>query len=302
MTMRAMSRACPELEVGGRYRVLERVGLGGTAAVYRAWDERLKREVAVKLIAEWLRHDPVAIDRFHREAQVSARLTHPNIVAILDAGVEPQDFIVMEFVHGRDAGTLLRRQKRLAPREAVRVVTQVCKGLEYAHDHDIVHHDVSPRNVLIGRAGGSAKLADFGLASGVIEAVARRPEEVLGTPGYVAPEILRGSSPSPLSDLYSLGVVAHRLLGGLPQACAGDTTPQATAAPHIPPLAEARPDLPCGLIGAVHMALAPDPDARQGSVAEFRAQLADRQEQILRRLPGQPALPGAFQAELASAA
>jgi serine/threonine protein kinase len=293
------------LIIGGRYRLVERVGVGGTATVYRARDERLKRDVAVKLIAEWLRQDPVAVRRFRREAELTAGLAHPNIVAILDAGSEPQDFIVMELVHGLDAGTVLQRQGRLDPDKAVHVVSQVCDGLEYAHDHDVVHHDVSPRNILIERAGASAKLADFGLASGVIEATSGRPEGVMGTPGYVAPEILCGGSPSPLSDLYSLGVVAHRFLAGLSRTRAGNgraTAPLATARPRIRPLAEVRPDLPYGLTDAVQKALAHEPGARQGSVAEFRAQLVDGQSAPF-RLPSRPAVPSeAAQARLPNAA
>jgi serine/threonine-protein kinase len=291
--------------VGSRYRLLERVGVGGMANVYRAWDERLKRDVAVKIIAEWLAHDPVPVRRFRREAELSARLSHPNIVAILDAGAQPQDYIVMEFVNGVHAGALLRRRARPTPSQTVHVVAQVCDALAYAHDRDVVHHDVSPRNILVRRTDLAAKLADFGLASGALDIPAERAQSVAGTPGYVAPEVLDGASASPRSDLYSLGVVAYRLLAGRSGGGGGDahaTAPQATSAPRMAPLADARPDLPPGVIAAVQQALAHDPVARQDSVAEFRAQLLDGQSPRLRLPPGTAALPEAVRGELPSAA
>jgi eukaryotic-like serine/threonine-protein kinase len=249
---------------GGRYRLLERVGGGGMATVYRARDERLKRTVAVKVIDEHLSFDSASVRRFRQEAQLCAGLAHPNVVAILDAGVEPRDFTVMEYVPGVDAGKRLRSRGRLTLGEAVHVVAQVCEALAYAHDQDVVHQDVSPRNILIRQPDFTAKLADFGFA---------------GTPGYVAPEILRGADPSPQSDLYSLGVVAYRLLAG----------PEPTAPPRRP-LAEVRPRLPRRLSDALQQALAEEPAARQRSVAEFRAQLV------------KPMFPDAVRGELSSAA
>ncbi len=154
---------------GGRYRLLERVGAGGMATVYRARDERLKRDVAVKVIAERLARDPLFVRRFRREAELCARLMHPNIVAVLDAGVEPQDFIVMEFVHGIDAGRMLHRRERLTPGETIHVVAQVCEALAYAHARDVVHQDVSPGNILIRQPDFATKLADFGLASDALD-------------------------------------------------------------------------------------------------------------------------------------
>jgi serine/threonine-protein kinase len=232
--------------VGGRYRLLERAGVGGMSTVYRAWDERLKRHVAVKVLAEWLARDPASVRQFRREAQLAARLSHPNIVAILDAGGQPRDYIVMELVDGEHAGALVQRRKQLAPREIVHVVVQACDALAYAHGRGVVHHDVSPRNILIRRSDRAVKLADFGIASDGLDTPAAEPASVTGTPGYMAPEVLQGAGPSPLSDLYSLGVVADRLLGGR----------SATSE-------------------AVQRAMAPDPAARQDSVTEFRAELLD---------------------------
>jgi serine/threonine-protein kinase len=247
------------------------------ATVYRAWDERLKRDVAVKVIAEHLIRDPVSVRRFRAEAELAAHLVHPNVVAVLDAGVVPRDFIVMEFVDGVDAGTLQRRA-RLTPGQAVHVVAQVCDALGYVHGQGVVHHDVAPRNILIRRPDGTAKLADFGLASAAARGVASGVRDVMGTPGYVAPEILGGARPSPRSDLYSVGVVAYRLLAAPSGMRARDpkaTVPQVTAAPRMPPLAEVCPELPGHLTEAVDQAMARDPGARQASVGQFCAQLVE---------------------------
>lgn len=246
--------------VGGRYRLLERVGAGGMATVYRARDERLAREVAIKMIAERFVREPGFVRRFRREAQICARLSHPNVVSVLDAGFAPRDFMVMELVEGVNAGTVLKREDRPTAGEVVHLIAQVCEGLAHAHDRGVIHQDVSPHNILIRSADATAKLADFGLASNSLDNAARR--ETGGTPGYIAPEVLRGAPPSPRSDLYSLGVVAYKLLAGPTQA----------RARHVP-LAEARPCLPRALCEAVERAVADDPDARQESVADFRTAL-----------------------------
>lgn len=141
-----------------------------------------------------------------------------------------------------------------------------------------MHRDASPGNILIGQPDLTAKLADFGVASDAVDVPATRMSDVVGTPGYVAPEILFGATPSPRSDLYSVGVVAYQLLAGPSRVRADDpdtTRALASAAPRMRPLAEARPGLPRGLTEAVQQALASEPEAQQDSVAEFRAQLVD---------------------------
>jgi serine/threonine protein kinase len=278
-----MTATATQLEVeslvGDRYHLRERVGTGGMATVHRAWDERLERDVAVKLIAERLARDTSSLRRFRREAELWARLGHPNIVAILDAGARPREFIAMELVRGPDVGTLLRsRGGRLTPDEAGHVVAQACEALTYAHEHGVLHRDVSPRNILVSQHDGTVKLADFGLACRVDAPDVALPAHVAGTPGYLAPELLSGAAPTPRSDLWSLGAVTRRFLAGPPRREAAETPPTralATAAPRLLPLAELRPDLPPTLTRAVDQATAWAPHARQGSVAEFRAQLID---------------------------
>jgi eukaryotic-like serine/threonine-protein kinase len=156
------------------------------------------------------------------------------------------------------------------------VLAQISEALAYLHTEGVVHCDVSPRNILLRRADGTAKLADFGLAARRGEVPAPPTETLTGTPGYVAPEVLRGALPTPRSDLYSLGVAAYRLLAGPRGARPRDaesTAPMATAAPRMPPLGKLCPDLPRGLTDAVQRAMASDPARRQRSVLEFAAAL-----------------------------
>src|SRR4051812_2894327 len=240
---------------GGRYRTSDRLGAGGTATVHRAHDERLDREVAVKVIALRFRQDMVAARRFRREAELAARLSHPNVVAVLDAGAEPHPFIVMELVHGPSAAALAKRQGGQPLATALRVLIQVAAGLQHTHDHGLIHGDVSPRNVLIREHDGTAKLADFGLARAFGDGVAARRGDVTGTPGYMAREVLDGAPASRASDLYSLAALACMLI----------------------------PDPPPGVAEALRQALSSDPARRQASVAEFRAGLAAH-----RIAPGRP--------------
>ena len=260
--------------LGGRYQVVGQLGMGGMATVYRAHDDWLKREVAVKVIAARRVQDVLEVRRFRREAQLAARLTHQNTVRVLDAGVDPQDFIVMELVEGIDAAKLVKRTGRLSLRHTLRVVGPICDALHYAHGMGVLHGDVTAGNILIAQGDGAPKLGDFGLASDAVEPSGEQPGRVTGTPGYMAPELLDGGAPSPQSDLYSLAAVAHRLLTATTALASGRATaPLAPAAFRLPDIADERDDLPHTVADAVRQALSPDPDDRQASIAEFRAQL-----------------------------
>jgi len=234
---------------GGRYRTIDRLGAGGMAIVHRARDERLERDVAVKVLAQRFRQDMLAVRRFRREAELGARLSHPNVVAVLDAGAEPHPFIVMELVRGPHAAALAKTHDQQPLAGALRVLTQVAAGLQHTHDRGLIHGDVSPRNVLISEHDGTAKLADFGLASAVEDGVRELAGDFGGTPGYMAPEVLDGAPPSRASDLYSLAAVASLLIADPP-----------------PRVGE-----------VLRQALSGDPARRQASVGEFRAGLAGHQ-------------------------
>ena len=255
-------------------------------SVYRARDELLKRRVAVKALAQHLASDPHCLRQFRREAELLAGLAHPLIVAVFDAGGAPRPFIVMELVPGVTTGALARERRPPTCDQAVRIVAQAAEALAFAHERDVIHRDVSPGNVLVRRFDGTAKLADFGLASRAGEVAPHYTGDVAGTYGYMAPAVLRGETPSALSDLYSLGAVAHRLLAGPLEPRSAATANQASACPRLRPLADVRHGLPASVADVIDRALEHDPGARQSSVAEFRAQLlaADRRgPQLMRR-------------------
>ena len=149
-----------------RYRLEHRLGVGGMSTVQLALDRRLERDVAVKLLAEHLADDPAFVSRFRREALAAARLVHPNVVQVFDFGFDEaahRHFIVMEHVPGRSGAELLRERGHLDVDEAVEIVAQACRGLDYAHRNGVVHRDVKPGNLLVTPEGG-VKLADFGIA------------------------------------------------------------------------------------------------------------------------------------------
>ena len=253
--------------LGGRYRLMSLIGAGGMTNVYCARDELLKRDVAVKLLAEPLVSDPRCLSQFRREAELWAGLVHPLIVAVFDAGDVPRPFIAMELVSGMSALALARGPRRPRRDLAISIVAQVAEALAFAHDHDVIHRDVAPGNVLIRRSDRAVKLADFGLACRAGDDPKYRGE-VAGTYGYMAPEILRGETVTTLSDLYSLGALAYRLLAGPPEERSA-----------------AGAGLPAGVADVINRALQHDPKARQPSVAEFRAELlaARRPRRVMQR-------------------
>ncbi len=252
--------------IAGRYRLEGRLGVGGMSTVQRAFDQRLERYVAIKLLAEHLADDPAFVSRFRREALAAARLVHPNIVQVFDFGFDEghhQHFIVMEQVTGNSCAELLRDRGHLDVDQAVDIVTQACRGLDYAHRNGVVHRDVKPGNLLVSDSG-SVKLADFGIARAADQSSITQVGSVLGTAAYLAPEQARGEEAGPRADLYSLGVVTYQLLSGrLPyeaQSLSELALKQQREAPT--PLESLNPRVPDELAEAVEMALAIDKEAR----------------------------------------
>ena len=243
-----------------RYRLERRLGVGGMATVQLALDTRLERRVAVKLLAEHLAADANFISRFRREALAAARLVHPNVVQVFDFGTEEstgRQYIVMEFVDGPSCAEILRELGRLDPVDAVSILAQACRGLDYAHRNGVVHRDVKPGNLLRSSDGGQVKLADFGIAKATEHSDMTKVGSVLGTAAYLSPEQARGEPAGPPSDLYALGVVSYQLLAGrLPYEAASLTDlarQQDTTAP--PPLHEVDPAIPRPLALVVARAL-----------------------------------------------
>jgi len=203
-------------EIAGRYQLQSRLGFGGMSTVHLAFDKRLERRVAVKLLAEHLAEDPTFVSRFQREAQAAARLIHPNIVQVFDSGQDDrtgQYFIVMEYIEGQSCAEILRDDGWIEVDEAVAIIEQACEGLHYAHRHGVVHRDVKPGNLLRSR-DGEVKLADFGIAKATEQSSITQVGSVLGTAAYLAPEQARGEEAGPRADLYALGVVTYQLISG----------------------------------------------------------------------------------------
>jgi serine/threonine-protein kinase len=263
-----------------RYKLERRIGVGGMATVQLAFDTRLERYVAVKLLAEHLAEDSSFVSRFRREALAAARLVHPNIVQVFDFGSDSatgRQFIVMEFVDGRSGAELLREHGRLAPREAVDILAQACRGLDYAHRNGVVHRDVKPGNLLRSNDGGLVKLADFGIAKAAEQSDITKVGSVLGTAAYLSPEQARGEPAGPASDLYALGVVAYQLMAGRLPYEASSLTDLARLQASAPPprLDELEPDVPPALAAAVLRALSGDPEARYPDAAAMEDALRD---------------------------
>jgi serine/threonine protein kinase len=262
--------------IGSRYRLIEAIGFGGMGVVFRAYDEVRLHEVAVKLMAEQLTGDDLAVRRFKREAAVYGRLHHPNIVAGLDSGhddLSDRHYIVMELVDGDDAAGLAARHATLQVAEVVGIVAQVCDALTYAHGHGVVHGDVSPGNILI-RRDRVVKLTDFGLSQPRWTPGQTRARPA-GTPPYLAPEVADGYSATPSSDLYSLAAVAHRLIAGESSAIGADpcSTVASARASEFPALCELRADVPLSIGQAIDKALATEPADRHSSLTAFRDEL-----------------------------
>src|SRR5690242_18940205 len=262
--------------IAGRYELEELVGSGGMSDVFRARDNQLDRRVAIKILHGRYAGDPEYLERFRTEARSVARLSHPNIVTVIDRGDDDgRQYIVFEHVDGENLKELVVRTGRLPVRRAVELALAVADGLSFAHDHGLVHRDVKPQNVLVSREG-EVKVTDFGIARSLhMEHGVTQTGTVLGTGEYLAPEQASGKPVSPATDVYSLGVVLRELLA--------DDVPfdgenvVAVALCHVneppPPLRERQPDVSPRLDAAVQRALAKDPARRFPSMNAFAKEL-----------------------------
>jgi eukaryotic-like serine/threonine-protein kinase len=263
-----------------RYELGDRLGVGGMSTVLEAFDRRLERPVAVKLLAEHLADDSQFVARFRREALSAARLVHPNVVQVFDFGLDEasgRQYIVMELIRGQSGAEILRDEGVLSVQEALSMVLQACRGLDYAHRNGVVHRDVKPGNLLRAE-DGVVKLADFGIAKAVSdESAITQVGSVIGTAAYLAPEQAAGEEVGPPADLYALGVVTYQFLSGrLPYEAQSLTELALKQMREIPPpLDELNPEVTPQLAVAVDRALALDPRERYPDAESFRDTLTD---------------------------
>ena len=265
-----------------RYRVIQRLGAGGMAAVFLAHDEKLDRDVAVKRMHTSERDD-IDARRFQREAKLGASLSHPNLVSIFDTQRDDESvLLVMEYVDGETLADLLARGP-VEPSRAVEIVRAVAEALDHAHKAGIVHRDVKPGNVLLGR-DGSVKLADLGIAKAVERTDITATDTVLGTPAYMAPEQLEGARLGPAVDVYALATLAFEMVTGQ-RARRGRTAVEiAHQVVNEPPPdpRDTNPDVPAPAADAIRAGMARDAAARPRSASE----LADRLESCFGRHGG----------------
>ncbi len=261
--------------LGGRYRLVELLGQGGMARIYRGHDNQLDRHVAVKLLRPEYGRDPDFSSRFRQEAQNAASLNHPNIVSVFDYGQDAAGpFIVMELVDGEDLAAIVKRSGALPPRQAARIAAETARALQAAHGHGIVHRDVKPGNIMIDR-DGRVKVADFGIARAIAEAQMTLPGTTLGSVHYFSPEQARGEQATPASDIYSLGIVLYELLTGHRPWEADSAAAVAMARLVGPPPdpSTVRSGIPADLVAIDRKALALAPAERWSSAASMAAAL-----------------------------
>lgn len=200
--------------IANRYEVVQHIGKGGMADVFKAVDTILNREVAIKILRADLSTDAVSILRFEREAQAATALAHPNIVEIYDVGdYKGHHFIVMEYVPGRTLKQVIRSRGPLLNEEAVDIMKQLTSAVAEAHSRNIIHRDIKPQNVIV-KADGSVKILDFGIAMAKGSMQLTQANNVMGSVHYLAPELAKGDSASPQSDIYALGIVLYEMLAG----------------------------------------------------------------------------------------
>jgi eukaryotic-like serine/threonine-protein kinase len=248
-----------------RYQLLEQLGTGGMAYVYRARDVVLDRDVAIKVLRKDYSDNAEFQNQFRLEARSAANLSHPNIVTVHDFGfADGLLYIVMEHIPGKDLKHLIRERGRFSVKDGIPLMVQACAGIGYAHRAGLVHCDIKPHNMLVSK-DMRLKVTDFGIARALASITPNeRTDVVWGSPLYFAPEQASGEAPTPASDVYSLGIVMYELLSGTPPFTA--TTADELARLHISarpiPIREYIPDIPSALEEIIMKVIAKEPAAR----------------------------------------
>src|SRR5579875_1177006 len=256
------------------------------ASVFKTWDHRVERIVAIKVLRSLDKNDLRAVERFRREARAAAALAHPNAVTIYDFVEEMgQYFLVMEYIQGPTLKQLIAQRRQLQAREAIEIANQVCAVLQVAHARGFIHRDIKPQNIMLalstGVAGGLSeggawvKLTDFGIVRVAEDAGLTNSGIVLGTADYLSPEQARGETLTASSDLYSLGVVMFEMLAGRPPFVGPTAVSIAMqhASANPPPLRQFNPNIPASVENIISRALEKEPDDRFHSAAEMQRAL-----------------------------
>lgn len=273
--------------IAGRYEIREHIATGGMASVYKTWDHRVERIVAIKVLRTLDKNDLRAVERFRREARAAAALTHPNAVTIFDFVEEwGQYFLVMEYINGPTLKQLIHQSSRLPPLQAIDIAAQVCDVLQVAHARGFIHRDIKPQNIMLASGGGLTsstlsgerllvKLTDFGIVRVVEEGGLTNSGIVLGTADYLSPEQARGETLTASSDLYSLGVVMFEMLAGRPPFVGPTAVSIAMqhASTNPPPLRQFNPTVPSNVEQIVMKALEKEPEDRFQSATEMQKAL-----------------------------
>ncbi|HEX2355244.1 MAG TPA: serine/threonine-protein kinase [Micromonosporaceae bacterium] len=281
----------PGVQLGGRYRLDERIASGGMGDVWRGTDEVLGRTVAVKILLPALVEQPGFAERFRGEARTMATINHPGVVDIYDYGSDrAAAFLVMEYVEGDPLSRTLERVHRLTPARTMALVAQAADALHAAHEKGIVHRDVKPGNLLV-RSNGTLVLTDFGIARSGFVGQLTAAGAVLGTASYISPEQAAGATATPASDVYALGVVAYQCLAGH-RPFEGDT-PLEIAMKHVRDAPRPLPgDIPPAVRGIVERSMSKDPATRWPNAAALAA-VARQAAATLAAIGSPPAPPAA---------
>jgi len=288
--------------IAGRYEIREHIATGGMASVFKTWDHRVERIVAIKVLRALDKNDLRAVERFRREARAAAALAHPNAVTIYDFVEEMgQYFLVMEYIQGPTLKQLIAQRRQLQAREAIEIANQVCAVLQVAHARGFIHRDIKPQNIMLalstGIAGGLSeggawvKLTDFGIVRVAEDAGLTNSGIVLGTADYLSPEQARGETLTASSDLYSLGVVMFEMLTGRPPFVGPTAVSIAMqhASANQPTLRQFNAHVPSAIEQLVLRTLQKEPEDRFSSALEMQQALRNCAREIARTRQISPA-------------